>query len=142
MIETKSCYCRAAWQTFACYTAVAQLGFKRRVTALPNSIHKLKIHYNIFKKLRNLFLIFVFCFQQQPFYSTELNSTSETKSSQLSMAVARTFETGLRQLIAVWLSCRIPSNLIRQPSVKWSVPISSHKSNSKNLPSIPKFNLY
>ena len=88
MIETKSCYCCVAWQTFACYTAVAQLGFKRRVTALPNSIHTLKIHKNIFKKLLNLFLIFVFCFQQQPFYSSELNSMSETKSSQLSMAVA------------------------------------------------------
>ena len=48
----------------------------------------------------NRFSIFVFCFRQQPFYSTELNSTSETKlrwcraavelqSSQLGMAVAR-----------------------------------------------------
>ena len=27
----------------------------------------------------NRFSIFVFCFRQQPFYSTELNSTSETK---------------------------------------------------------------
>ena len=26
------------------YTAVARLGFKRRATAMPNSIHKLEIH--------------------------------------------------------------------------------------------------
>ena len=31
-------------------------------------------------RLLNRFFIFVFCFRQQPFYSTELNSTSETKS--------------------------------------------------------------
>ena len=38
--ETKSCYCRVAWQALPCYTAVALLGFKRRATAVPNSIHK------------------------------------------------------------------------------------------------------
>ena len=27
--------------TLPCYTAVARLGFKRRATAVPNSIHKL-----------------------------------------------------------------------------------------------------
>ena len=39
--ETKSCYCRVAQQALPCYTAVARLGFKRRATAVPNSIHKL-----------------------------------------------------------------------------------------------------
>ena len=39
------------------------------------------------KSLLNRFFIFVFCFRQQPFYSTELNSTSETKSCQCHSAV-------------------------------------------------------
>ena len=43
-LETKSCYCRVARQALPCYTAVARLGFKRRSTAVPNSIHKLKTH--------------------------------------------------------------------------------------------------
>ena len=41
---------------------------------------KLQMHENAFKSLLNRFFIIVFCFRQQPFYSTELNSTSETKS--------------------------------------------------------------
>ena len=43
LIESYStlAWCRVAPQTFACYTVVAQLGFKRHATALPNSIHKL-----------------------------------------------------------------------------------------------------
>ena len=87
-------------QASPCYTAVARLGFKRRATAVPNSIHKLQMHQNTFKSLLNCFFITMFCFRQQLFYSTELNSTSETKacqcraavelkSRQLSMAVAR-----------------------------------------------------
>ena len=62
--------------------------------------YKVRIHQNTFKTLPDRFFIFVFCFWQQPFYSTELNSMSETKtcqcravvelqSSQLSTAVAR-----------------------------------------------------
>ena len=42
--ESKSCYCRVdrvARQALPCYTAVPPLGFKRRATAVPNSIHKL-----------------------------------------------------------------------------------------------------
>ena len=35
--ETKSSYCRAAWQGLLCYTAVARLGFKRRATAVVKS---------------------------------------------------------------------------------------------------------
>ena len=35
--ETKSGYCRAAWQGLPCYTAVARLGFKRRATAVLKS---------------------------------------------------------------------------------------------------------
>ena len=35
--ETKWSYCRVAWQGLPCYTAVAQLGFKRRATAVPKS---------------------------------------------------------------------------------------------------------
>ena len=61
-------------------TAVARRLKPSRATAVPNSIHKLQMHYNTFKSLLNLFFIIVFCFWQQPFYSTELNSTSETKS--------------------------------------------------------------
>ena len=41
--KTKSCYCRVARQALPCYTAVARLGFKRRATAVPNSIPKLEI---------------------------------------------------------------------------------------------------
>ena len=58
------------------------------------------MHQNTFKSLLNHFFIIVFCFRQQPFYSTELNSMSEIKScqcraafelqlSKLSTAVAR-----------------------------------------------------
>ena len=58
-----------------------------------------------------LYYSFMFCFRQQRFYSTELNSTSETKScycraavelqsSQLSTAVARR----LKQALAIWIS--------------------------------------
>ena len=36
-----SCYCRVARQALPCYKAVARLGFKRRATAVPNSIHRL-----------------------------------------------------------------------------------------------------
>ena len=36
-----SCYCRVAQQALPCYTTVARLGFKRRATAVPNSIYKL-----------------------------------------------------------------------------------------------------
>ena len=35
--ETKSGYCRVAWQGLPCYTAVAQLGFKRHATAVLKS---------------------------------------------------------------------------------------------------------
>ena len=35
--ETKSSYCRVAWQGLSCYTAVARLGFKRRGTAVLKS---------------------------------------------------------------------------------------------------------
>ena len=35
--ETKSSYCRVAKQALPCYTAVAQLGFKRRATAVLKS---------------------------------------------------------------------------------------------------------
>ena len=35
--ETKSSYCRVAWQGLLCYTAVARLGFKRRATAVLKS---------------------------------------------------------------------------------------------------------
>ena len=35
--ETKSSYCRVARQGLPCYTAVAQLGFKRRATAVLKS---------------------------------------------------------------------------------------------------------
>ena len=37
--KTKNC--RVARQALPCYTAVTRLGFKRRATAVPNSIHKL-----------------------------------------------------------------------------------------------------
>ena len=47
-------------------------------TVVPNSIHKLQMYYNTFKRLLNRFFIIVFCSRQQPFYSTELDSTSET----------------------------------------------------------------
>ena len=81
-------------------TAVARRLKPSRATAVPNSIHKLLMHQNTFKSLLNCFFITMFCFRQQLFYSTELNSTSETKacqcraavelqSPQLSMAVAR-----------------------------------------------------
>ena len=59
---------------------IARIGFKRRAIAVPNSIHKLQMHLNAFESLLNRFFIAVFCFRQQPLYSTELNSTSETKS--------------------------------------------------------------
>ena len=56
------------------------------------------------KSLPNRFFIFVFYFRQQPSYSTELNSTSETKSCQCravvelqSSQLSTTFETGLIQ---------------------------------------------
>ena len=99
--ETKSCYCSVARQSLPCYTAVVRLGFKRRATAVPNSIHKtIKYTLQYIQKFAKLFFIFLFCFRQQPFYSTKLNSTSETKScycraavelqsSQLSKAVAQ-----------------------------------------------------
>ena len=64
--ESKSCYCRVdcvARQALPCYTAVARLGFKRRTTAVPNSIDKLKIDKNTFKSLLNRFFIFAFCFR-------------------------------------------------------------------------------
>ena len=35
--ETKSSYCRVARQGLPCYTAVAQLGFKRHTTAMLKS---------------------------------------------------------------------------------------------------------
>ena len=35
--ETKSSYCRVAGQGLPCYTAVAQLGFKRRAIAVLKS---------------------------------------------------------------------------------------------------------
>ena len=64
--ESKSCYCRedrVARQALPCCTAVAPLGFKRRTTAVPNSIDKLKIDKNTFKSLLNRFFIFAFCFR-------------------------------------------------------------------------------
>ena len=39
--KKKNKHCRVARQALPCYTAVARLGFKRRATAVPNSIHKL-----------------------------------------------------------------------------------------------------
>ena len=41
LIELNSSLAR---QALPCYTAVARLGFKRRATAVPNSIHKLQMH--------------------------------------------------------------------------------------------------
>ena len=66
------------------------------------------------KSLLNRFFIFVFCFRQQPFYSTELNSTSETKScqcraevelqsSQLSTAIARRLKQALATILLMTL---------------------------------------
>ena len=56
--ESKSCYCRVDR-----VAAVARPGFKRRTTAVPNSIDKLKIDKNTFKSLLNRFFIFAFCFR-------------------------------------------------------------------------------
>ena len=39
--KKKKKHCRVTRQALPCYTAVARLGFKRRATAVPNSIHKL-----------------------------------------------------------------------------------------------------
>ena len=75
----------------------------------------------------NRFFIFVFCFRQSPLYSTELNSTYETKSccsratveSQLSTAVARRLkqaqimsdeskEWSLNHLLEYVTMCKVP----------------------------------
>ena len=39
--KKKKKHCRVARHALPCYTAVTRLGFKRRATAVPNSIHKL-----------------------------------------------------------------------------------------------------
>ena len=57
------------------------------------------MYENTFKSLLNRFFIIVFCFRQQPFCSTELNSTSETKHGS-----STTFETGLNDIANYMLS--------------------------------------
>ena len=64
-----------------CYTAVARVGFKRRATAaMLNSIHKLQIHQNPFSRFTTPLFTVKFGFPQKLFHSTEVNSTSETRS--------------------------------------------------------------
>ena len=48
--------------------------FKRRATAVPNSIARIKFDFGTAVARLG------FVFRKQPFYSTELISTSETKS--------------------------------------------------------------
>ena len=89
-----------------CYTAVARLGFKRRATAVPNSIINYKyirIHFK--SSLNRVLFFFYFCFPQQLLYSTELNSTSKT--SQLRSAVARRLKQALLaypSILGLWLT--------------------------------------
>ena len=79
------------------------------VVPLPCRTQMIELNSPLARQLLNRLFIFVFCFRQQPFYSKELNQTSETKSRQCRAAVqlqsshcqrgtSTTFETGLNCL--------------------------------------------
>ena len=103
------CYCRAELNSTL---ARQQLDLVSNVVLPPCRTQfidykYIRIHLKVCSTISSYFFIFVFCFRQQPFYSTELNSTSETKSCQCVMLQSSssrraaqqgssvTFETGL-----------------------------------------------
>ena len=100
LLELMSCqFIREKIDSEQCSCTFSQARFKHRATAVPNEFKNSTLAR---------FFIFLSCFRQQPFYSTELNLTSETKScqrraavelqsSQLSTAVARRLKQALIQ---------------------------------------------
>ena len=100
----------ASFSVKLCRAARQYLDLVSNVALLPCQTQFINYKYirtDTFKSLLNPFFIFVFCFRQQPFYSTELNSTYETtscycraavelQSSQLSTTGARPLKQALR----------------------------------------------
>ena len=132
--ETKSCYCRVAQKP--CRASRQNLDLISNFVLPPcgTQFINYKIHQNTLKSLLNRFFIFVFCFRQQSFYSTELNSTSETKcasavlsaavrsrqSSQLSTAVARRLKQALPFLFFGRVSFKRKTGAVSRWGVKSS----------------------